>query len=381
VASVGRWVALPLALIALLIAGLFASQTRTEQGYLAPVFSPDGRAVFVVVRESRATVIGLGFDNLTPPADVWMHADRFTLRRIDLGNGRVDVIERWPASPLEGTHLQQYRGRIFGVPHAHLRWADHDHLEYEVAVTRPAVPASETFIVRRTWDAARGGWSAQTGWSPGVVSRSGDEPAMLAGDREVLAVPGRELMPCGVAVLDTRGHVQMVAGAARCSRVHTSGVTASLLAPLSRRASIERSQMLARTYADLTAQGIARGLHEGAAALAAIKEMQRLGHYPRPAQLVARLLSDDDVRAAQAAGRLQPLFRISDMEFRLGLFEDILAALASPGEPVDKGMGRYITHRDYATSAAINAFLDGDGTVFFVARGAQVYELTIHPAG
>ena len=73
--------------------------------------------------------------------------------------------------------------------------------------------------------------------------------------------------------------------------------------------------------------------------------------------------------------------REAQKSYELGLFEDILAALASPGEPVDKSMGRYITHRDYATSAAINAFLDGDGTVFFVARGDQVYELTIHPAG
>jgi hypothetical protein len=371
-----------LALIALLIAGIVASQTRSAHGFLAPIFSPDGRAVFVVVRESRATVLGLGFDNLTPPAEVWIHADRFTLRRIDLESGRVDVIDTWPASPLEGVHLRQYRGRIFGVPHAHLRWADRDHLEYEVAVTRPAVPSSETFVVRRTWDAARGDWVAQRRWSRGAVSRGGNEPEMLAGDREVIAVPGRELMPCGVAVLDARrGHVQMLAGASRCSRVHAEGVTPALLAPLTRRAGIERSQLLARTYADLTAEAAGRGLHEGAAALAAIKEMQRLGHYPRPTQLIARRLSEEDMQAAQAAGRLRPLFRISDMEFRVGLFEDIQAALASPGEPVDKSMGRYITHRDYATSEAINAFLDGDGAVFFVGHGDQVHELTIHPGG
>jgi len=28
--------------------------------------------------------------------------------------------------------------------------------------------------------------------------------------------------------------------------------------------------------------------------------------------------------------------------------------------------------------AAINAFLDGDGTAFFVVRGDEVYELTTH---
>jgi len=375
-----RWLAATLALIALVIVGAVASQTQSEQGFLAPIFSRDGGSVFVVVRETRATVLGLGFDNLTPPADVWLHTDRFTRRRIDLKTGRDDVIERWPASPLQGTHIREYRGRVFGVPHAHLRWADHDHLAYEVAVTRPAVPSSETFVVRRTWDAHHRTWMAQARWAPGAVTMGGDEPEMLAGDREGIAVPGRELMPCGLAVFNAgRAQVQMVAGAARCSRLHEGGVTPVLLEPLARRTSIERGQLLARTYAEVTAQGVRRGLHHGAAELAAIKGMQQLGYYPRPTQIIARRLSDADVRAAEADGRLEPVFRISEMEFRVGLFQDIEAALAVPGEPVDKSMGRYITHRDYATSDALNRFLDANGRVFFVERGGRIYELTVRP--
>jgi hypothetical protein len=374
------WLAAALASISLVIVGAVASQTRSEQGFLAPIFSRDGSAVFVIVRQARATVLGLGFDNLTPPADVWIHTDRFTLQRILLTTGRVDIVEQWRASPLEGAHIREYRGRVFGVPHAHLRWADDDHLEYEVGVTRPAVPGSGTFVVRRTWDARHRTWMAQTRWAPGAVTMGGDEPEMLAGEREVIAVPGRQSMPCGIAVLNARhAQVQMVAGAARCSRLHEGGVTPVLLEPLARRASIERRQLLARTYADLTAQGVRRGLHQGAAELAAIKGMQQLGYYPRPAQIVARRLSDADVRAAKAAGRLVPVFPISEMEFRVGLFQDIEAALAAPGEPVDKSMGQYITHRDYATSDALNRFLDANGRVFFVERAGRVYELTVHP--
>jgi len=137
--------------------------------------------------------------------------------------------------------------------------------------------------------------------------------------------------------------------------------------------------LLARTYADLTAQGVRRGLHQGAAELAAIKGMQELGYYPRPPQILARRLPDLDVRAARASGRLEPLFRISEMEFRVGLFQDIEAALAVPGEPVDKSMGRYITHRDYTTSDALNRFLYANGRVFFVERDGQIYELTVRP--
>src|SRR5215208_4991049 len=122
--SVRRWIVAMVAVFTLVIAGVVASQTQSEEGFLAPIFSPDGRSVFVVVRASRATVLGLGFDNLTPPAHIWIHTDRFTLRRSDLETGRVEVFERWPASPLERTHIREYRGRIFGVPHVHLRWAD-----------------------------------------------------------------------------------------------------------------------------------------------------------------------------------------------------------------------------------------------------------------
>jgi hypothetical protein len=126
---------------------------------------------------------------------------------------------------------------------------------------------------------------------------------------------------------------------------------------------------------------VTRGLHEGTAELAAIKEMQRLGYYPRPTQLVARRLSDDEAQAAQSVGRLEPLFRITETEFEAGLFQDIEAALASPGEPVDKNMGNYIIHRDYTTSDAVNRFLNREGRVFFVRRGAAVFELALRPGG
>jgi hypothetical protein len=126
---------------------------------------------------------------------------------------------------------------------------------------------------------------------------------------------------------------------------------------------------------------VTRGLHEGAAELTAIKEMQRLGDYPRPTQLVARRLSDHEAQAARSAGRLEPLFRIIETEFEAGLFQDIEAALASPGEPVDKNMGNYIIHRDFTTSDAVNRFLSGDGRAFFVQRGAAVFELALRPGG
>ena len=50
----------------------------------------------------------------------------------------VETVRRGLQPMLEGATIEAYHGAIFGVPHAHLRWADPAHLEYEIAVTRSA---------------------------------------------------------------------------------------------------------------------------------------------------------------------------------------------------------------------------------------------------
>lgn len=100
-----------------------------ETGYFAPIFAPDGKSVFTIRREARALVTGPGVEFFTPPATVRLQRDRFDLLNITLPDARVTVVETCPPSPLEGSSIRAYHGAIFGVPHAHLRWADAAHLE------------------------------------------------------------------------------------------------------------------------------------------------------------------------------------------------------------------------------------------------------------
>ena len=52
-------------------------------------------------------------------------------------------------------------------------------------------------------------------------------------------------------------------------------------------------------------------------------------------------------------------------------------AIAAQGTEIDKSMGQYVIHRDYANSKRLNAYLNGGGTVFRVAYQGRVYEVTL----
>jgi hypothetical protein len=113
-----------------------------------------------------------------------------------------------------------------------------------------------------------------------------------------------------------------------------------------------------------------------AAALEAIREMQRLGLYPKPPTLVARALRQGD-----ALVEAWPVFDVSEGEMRSGVLPDIEKALATPGTEVEKSMGSYIIHRDYENSAKLNTYLDGGGRAFYLTYDEVTYEVTVHPGG
>src|SRR5207253_10907165 len=88
-----------------------------------------------------------------------------------------------------------------GRPHAELRWADAEHLEYELAVTRPSVTFSRTFVGRRQWDPRANRFHVTGPWEEAPDTMAGNEPLQLHGDVEVMAAPGPEQMPCAIAIL------------------------------------------------------------------------------------------------------------------------------------------------------------------------------------
>ena len=340
-----------------------------ETGYLAPVFSPDGGAVFAVKRDARALVLGFGREFFTPPARVTLLGNRFELVSIRVADGRETVVEAFPASPLTGTRIRAYYGAIFGVPHAHLRWADATHLDYEIAVTHHEVPLSRTFVIRRAWNPASATSVTTFPWQEDSTAMGGDETLQLHGDLEVLAVPGEEMLPCAIALLRRDGSAAApLVETATCRRRYPSGISPAILSAMSRRADIERAETIRTTYADLVARGRAAGRSEGQAMLDAGKEMQRLGLYPRTTTLVAAPVDCNDA---------SPVFSISDMEFTVGLFSDIEAAIAKPGVEVNKSMGAYITHDDYTTSRHINQYVEAGHSVFVVRARGACWQMTI----
>jgi hypothetical protein len=348
----GRRIALGLVLVVLVAAiAAVALTTTSARGYFAPIFASDGASVYVLVRDVSASIVGPGYDTLTPPASVWIHRDRFSLVNIRLADGRVTVVREFPATPLEGARISTYHGSIFGESSAHLRWADPEHLDhamhldYELTVTRPDSPASRTFVIRRRWNSNSGATEDSESWQEGYASMSGDEPSQLAGDREVIPVRGPEGLPCAVVILQGNdAAASVVADTGRCGDRYANGFTRDSLE--TRRAAIERVANIQKTYAKLVAEGRAQGLSDGAAMLQANKGMQRLGLSPKAPTITAQSVPCG----------MPPVFRISDQEFRVGLFQDIQQAIEHPGDDVDFS-GDYITHRDFTTSRALNDFL------------------------
>ena len=129
-------------------------------------------------------------------------------------------------------------------------------------------------------------------------------------------------------------------------------------------------QDLERTHAELTARFEAEGLSSHQISMRVIDEMQRLGFYPAPATLTARLLVTGETLPAL------PVFAIADDEMASGVFPNIEKAVATPGKAVKKGMGRYVIHRDYQNSEELNNFSDAGGTRIVVRYQGHDYEVT-----
>ncbi len=351
-------------------AGLVATVRHGAEGYFSPQFTADGAAVVVVVRHARAWVLGLGSEMLTPPARVLIARDRFSIVRVTVDDGRIETLQDFPGSPLEGTWIQAYRPRVYGSAQAYLRWATPEALEYEVGVTVPRQPTSDTYVTRRRWDAAGNRFVDGAPWARGSFGMGGDEATQLSRDREVVAVPAGGAMPCAIVIVTTgQATARPVLETDECRKAHPDGYAVAALTDVLRRAEIERVAHLRRTHDELVVAARAKGLSEGSALLEAIRGMQRLGLYPKPSTMVA-------TRAEQTTSGV-PVFTITDEEFRVGLFNDIREALDHPGEAIEKGSA-YVIHRDFDTSRAINQYLaDRQDTELFVRADGALWRIVV----
>lgn len=344
-------------------------------GYFGPAFSADGRHVYAVIRETGGVTWGFGWEHFTPPARAWLHADRISLVRIAVASGAVDTLETWPASPLAGHVLSEYRGRIFNTMRASVRPDSQGSVRYEVEIAIPVVPSSEIHRLSGIWSAMpqtrrRGEWQRGGYGSTGL-----SEPA-VAGEIEVFALNGPESFPCAVVLLDhARMTARTLAGSATCHGRHPEGPPVSALLEVSRKKDIERVARLERARKEWIAKYMQEGASEGEAMLKSVRALEDNGYLPKSPRLVAHRLAPGEF-----ATTALPLFEIADAEIASGIFPDIEKALAAPGEEIDRSMGRYIVHDHYDNSRRLNAHLASGAREFLVRYRGETWRLEIRYA-
>ena len=357
---------------------VLALSVQRVKGFFSPVFSPDGKQVYFIARETRGLVLGFGYEFYSPPAHVFLREDRFSLRRVPSAGGAVETVKTWPASPLEGKRIRAYRGRIFSVASTELRWAEGEKLEYKVSLRIPAQPSAGHFSVSRQWNDESGELIEKDQWEERQVMTHGSGEAALSGSWELFAVKGEEGYPCAVVAYEqATAEIRVLVKTPVCDELYPEGISEADVAPLSRREDIERVRNVRDTHDELMREALAEGLAEHEAWLRVQRQMQDLGLYPKPPQLTARLLGAGELEELRNQEALEPVFEIAGMQFKVGMLQDIMRAIESPGEETEKSMGQYIVHNDYTTSQALNAFLKSGGTRFYVAYQGRVYELNL----
>ena len=368
------WVLL---LLAVGLAFFLLSQTRSEEGFYSPVYSPDGSQVFFIARETSGLVLGFGFECFSPPAYVFVWKDRFTLLRLRVEDGSVEIAETWPGSPFERQWLRTYRGRLFTVPSTRLQWDDQNRLQYRVRLRTPRQPTADHFFLNGEWRSTGEESPDSNTWQQGWTETSGDNESPLSGEWEVMPARGEQAYPCALVAHNAKtSELKVLLATPTCDRVYPNGIRFSDVAQFSRREQIERIRLLKSTKEELKRQALAEGLTEHEAWLRAIDQMQELGFYARPPQLVAQALSRQRARALEQQGALEPLFSITEMEFRVGLFQDIERAIKAPGTEVERS-GRYVIHRDYSNSQKLNRFFESGGRLFYVETQRRTYRLKL----
>jgi hypothetical protein len=342
-------------------------------GYYAPTFSPDGAAVVLLERRVSGISWGLGYEHFTVPAHSYVLSDEVTLRRVDLESGKVRDLESLPELPTAGRHLQAYRGRLYHYLSADLRFTQADMPDIRLSLSIPRVPTSEQHHFTRLLEDEAG--EDTGGWRSGGIQVYPTSEQRVHDTLELLIVPGQEALPCGVVLYDHASRARRyLAGEAACARAHPEGYGEARLLERSRYEAVKRMEALRATRERLMEEFSAQGTREGDAAMATIDEMRRLGFYPKPTTIVAAPIGETE--EAEYLARGWRSFRISDQEFLVGLFQDIERALGRPGEEIEF-FGRYVRHRDFATSQALNAYLKDRPEGFLLEAGGRTYAMAI----
>lgn len=354
--------------LVVLAAGAYAlgiASYERYSGYLAPVWDESGKAVFYIQRNTSGFIWGMGWEHFSPPASSYPTSDEFSLRRLNVESGEVEILQTWPVSPLSNRVTKHYRGRIFNTVSARIE-PKGGAAEFIVVLQIPKSPRSDVWTLEGTWQA---GAPAQVNWQQKGHNVGGFSDQTLLNGVEVISVRGRESFPSAIVTIAADGKQSIVLRNDDFDDLYPDGIPQRHIDERSRRSSIERIRTFKKTRAELIAKHMAAGMREGEAMLQASEDMEDMGLLPKRPRMVAKPVDS-------SPGDLK-LFDIPPNYFVAGLFNDIAAAIAEPGKLVDTHTGGYLKYYDDDVGTRLKAWRDAGNDRFAVRTGGKIYVMEI----
>jgi hypothetical protein len=343
--------------------GIFTIERH--QGFFVPVWSGDGQQVYFIQRDTRGLIWGFGWEFLTAPASAYVFSDRLSLRRLDSASGESEILERFDGSPVAGRVTKHYRGSIFNAMSARVA-PNGQSAEFLVRMNVPRVPSSEPWALAGAW---RPGRPSNAQWDSKWAGNTAVPDAVLTRGIEVITVRGREAFPAANLAVEADGSYRVLLKNGDFERLYRDGVPPKHIAERSNRERIERLREFRRVQAELVAKHKAQGLNDAAATLRAYDDMEELGYLPKSPRLVATALSEPSPGVR--------VFDIPNEYFRVGLFQDIAAAIAAPGQQVKTSTGTYLKYYDDDVGLRLKAWRNAGNDRFAVRTEDALYLLEV----
>lgn len=326
-------------LIALQYAGLLTFERHS--GFYAPTWDIRGEQVFYIQRDTLGVVWGFGHDQSSPPAYAFVVRDQISLRRLHVGDGRIDVLRQLEQTPASGRVLLNYRGQVFSplLAQINVRGGGLDFmarliLPDEEGIDRDVALAGVHF----------GGYS--------------DNP--LAGDIELMVVPGLETYPAAVLAVTPAGSYDVLISNQYFDMLYPEQIMAADLQRWSRRWFIEQEREMEQRVAELVRDYRARGLSEDEIEQALIAE----GYIPVGARIIASRIDSTEPG--------ERIFEFSAAELNERALEDIRMAIEQPGTAVPRQRLSGLTRQQNELVNDLHQWL-ADGNRSFVIRYRDEY--------
>ncbi|NNE84938.1 MAG: hypothetical protein HKN28_13320 [Alphaproteobacteria bacterium] len=334
-------------------------------GYFAPVWAADGEHIYLLERRTTGVVWGLGWEFFSPPANSYVISDRLTLNRLNVANGKLEILERFEGTPVTGRTTQHYRGRIFNTMSARII-PTASGAELLVRMNIPRVPRSEQWALAGTWTPDQ---PSNAKWTEKYAGNTAAPNEVLQNGIEVITVHGRESFPAAVLAVAADESYRVLLKNGDFDRLYPDGVPPRHIAERTGRERIEKSREFSRVKEELTEKFAAQGLNDGAASLRAYDEMEELGFLPKSPRLVATPLS--------AAPADVKVFDIPQEYFEVGLFQDIAAAIDAPNQEVKTSTSDYLKYYDDEVGLRLKRWRNDGNDRFAVRTAGRTYLMEV----